>query len=246
MLRAMETPLRIIRAHVDNRCHNRPVPTDKQREREERIISTALTMMADFGGDTITMRKLAVTLRMSPATIRHHFIDIESILAEILFRHLTDIYRAIGKIPREHPTWRVAARGAYIEATRTFWGSFTEPHQLLLRARHTLPEDLAKPIAEMRTLIGQALAGEDAETAFTLLDAPHLDAADIEAMLAVRLAKDAPQTAAPKPAAPAKPAPPPTTPPHKRHYKNWKLERRLKSAKKNAARASPAPHDPPP
>jgi hypothetical protein len=86
----------------------------------------------------------------------------------------------------------------------------------------------------MRQLIGEALAGEHAETALTLLDAPHLQAPQIEAMLAV----SAPRPAAPKPAAPKAPAPAPAG--HKPHYRNWKLERRLKSAQKQQARAGPA------
>jgi len=230
----MQTQPRILRTHLDNRTR-RPPLTEKQREREERIIAATLTLMASFAGDTLTISKLALALRMSAATIRRHFIDIESILAEILLRHLVEISRAIGKIPREHPAWHAAARAAYIEATRTGWGALSEPHQLLVRARHTLPDDLAKPIEDMRQLIGEALAGENAETALTLLDAPHLQPAQIEAMLAA---------SAPKPAAQAKPSapPPPAAVPagHKPHYRNWKLERRLKSAQKQQARAGPA------
>ncbi len=232
---AMQTEPRILRTHVDNRTR-RPPLTDKQREREERIITATRTLMASFAGDTLTIGKLALALRMSPATIRRHFIDIDSILAEILLRHLIEISRAIGKIPREHPAWHAAARAAYIEATRTGWGALSDAHLLLIRARHTLPDDLAKPIEDMRQLIGEALAGEHAETALTLLDAPHLQPPQIEAMLAASQAKPAPKPAAPRQAAP--PAPPQA--PQKRHYRNWKLERRLKSARKHEARAGPA------
>jgi AcrR family transcriptional regulator len=220
---------------MDNATRNRPPLTDKQREREERIIFAAQTLMATFGGDTLTIGKLALALRMAPATIRRHFIDIESILAEILLRHLIAISRAIGKIPGDAPNRQALQRAAYLEATRTPWGGLTEPHLLLIRARHTLPDDLAKPIEDMRQIIGEGLAGAHAETALTLLDAPHLQAQQIEAMLATAAGAANPTAAAPKPARPQAPAPAP----HKPHYRDWKAAKRHQALLAREARAGP-------
>jgi len=217
---------------VENRLSRLPL-TEKQREREERIIAATQTLMASFPGDHFTIAKIALALRMTPASVRRYFIDVESILAEILLRHLTEISRAIGKIPNDHPNRHSARRAAYMEITRTGWGGFTEPHQLLIRARCILPEDLAKPIELMRQCIGEQLAGDNAETAFTLLDTPHLQAVEIEAMMAHTGGTAAPA----KPADPPAPAAPPVT--HPRHYNNWKLARRLKAEAKRQARAGP-------
>ncbi len=256
----MQTPSRLHRAHMDNRPH-RPPLSDKQREREERIIFATQTLMASFPGDHFTIGKLAIALRMAPATIRRHFADIESILAEILFRHVLDIAKAMSKIPHDAPNRQALQRAAYMQATRTQWGGFTEPHQLLIGKRNILPDDLATPIEQQRQLIGEALAGEHADTAFTLLDAPHLQAHDIEAMLATHInqaaaaaagwesAHQAHATAAPQDAtAPqavdpaAKPAQPQAAAQaaFKHHYKDWREARRQKSRIAQAARAGPA------
>lgn len=245
---AMQAEPRHYRAYVANRSRNRPPLSEKQKEQREHIIANAQGLMASFAGGRFTIGSLARALQMSPGTIHRHFPDIESVLAEILFRHLIEVTRAINKIPQDHPNRRPAARAAYIEATRTYWGSLTEAHLLLVRTRHTLPDDLAKPIEDMRTMIGETLAGENAEAAFTLLDSPYYEAKQIEAILAPSEAK----AQDPKPAAPAKPAAPPAPaeapPAHKRHFRDWKLEKRLQSAMKQQARAGPAEHpgnDPP-
>jgi AcrR family transcriptional regulator len=241
---------RLFRAHVDNRSHNRPMLTDKQREREQTILAAAQTLMATYSRGALTIGKLAIALRMSPGTIRRHFADIDSILAEILLRHLTGIARAIGRTPPSDPKEKAAARAAYIEATRTGWGGLTEPHLLLIRERHTLPEDLAKPVEDMRTLIGEILAGERGAIALTLLDTPELQATQIDAMLATTEPKATeptatePRTANPEP--PAKPAEPqaPATAPaaHKPHYQDWKAAKRHKKLQARNARAGPASH----
>jgi AcrR family transcriptional regulator len=232
---------RLLRAHVDNRSHNRPMPTEKQRAREQTILAAAQTLMATYCRGVLTIGKLAIALRMSPGTIRRHFTDMDEILAEILLRHLTGIARAIGNTPPGDPNARAAARAAYIEATRTGWGGLTEPHLLLIRERHTLPEDLAKPVEQMRHVIGEMLAGDQGAIALTLLDAPELQAAHIEAMLAT-----SEPTAKEPQGPPAKHAQPPahaTAPPgHKPHYRDWKAAKLHKKLQAREARAGPACH----
>jgi len=230
---------RLLRAHVDNRSHNRPMLNEKQQAREQSILAAAQTLMATYCRGVLTIGKLALALRMSPSTIRRHFTDIDEILAEILLRHLTEIARAIGKIPLGDPNCRAASRAAYIEVTRTGWGGLTEAHLLLIRERHSLPEDLAKPVEDMRHLIGEMLAGEEGAIALTLLDTPELQAAQIEAMLATT----GPRANEPK-APPAKPAQPQTHSPapsgHKPHYRDWKAAKLHKKLLAREARAGPA------
>jgi AcrR family transcriptional regulator len=237
---------RLLRAHVDNRSHDRPMLTEKQRAREQSILAAAETLMATYSRGALTIGKLALALRMSPATIRRHFTDMDSILAEILLRHLTAISRAIGKIPPDDPNRRAAGRAAYIEATRTGWGGLTEAHLLLVRERHTLPEDLAKPVEEMRTLIGELLAGEQGAIALTLLDAPSLQAGQIEAMLATTEATPPAKPAQPQAQAQAQAQPRAqpqacaTAPPgHKPHILDWRAAKRHKRLQAREARAGP-------
>jgi len=231
----MQTPARIHRAHVENRLRRLPL-SEKQREREERIVAATQTLMACFADDVFTIPKIALALRMMPGTVRLYYLDIESILAEILVRHLREISRAIGRIPHDHPNRQAAQRAAYIEVTRTGWGAFTEPHQLLIEKRGTLPDDLARPIEQMRQCIGEALGGERAETALMLLDDLQLEPAKIETMLAPADSKAA------APAEPAEPAPPTAPAPaaQQPHHKDWRLAKRLKAEAKRQARAARA------
>jgi AcrR family transcriptional regulator len=230
----MEVPLRLLRTLVDNRYRGRPPLSEKQREREERIIDATQALTATYSRDALTIGKLAVALRMTPTTIRRYFPDIETILAEILVRHLTGLYQAIGKVPHDDPNRRVLQRAAYIKVTRTEWGGLTEPHILLILARHTLPDDLAKPIEQVRQVIGELLGGENGAGVLALLDTPEMPAAKIEAMLA----NTAPAPQAPKPAEPLAPAP--AT--HKPHYRDWRAAKREKKLLARAARAAAAPN----
>jgi AcrR family transcriptional regulator len=202
----MNTPIRLLRAHVE-KMGLLPALTEKQRARERTILATAQPLLVADRCSTLTITKLAAALHMSPDTVRWHFTDIESVLAEIMLRHLKVVADVIGKIPADEPGGQAARRAAYIEATRARWGGLTEPHLLLTRKRHTLPEDLAKPVAELRALIGEMLAGKYANLALDLLDAPHMQATDIETMLAVAVKLDAP------PANQAEPQPHATAPP---------------------------------
>jgi len=179
----MQTSPRLDRVLVENRLGRLPL-SEKQREREERIIAGTQILMASDNANPVTIRRIAASLRMTTTTIRRYFIDVETILAAILLRHLRATYRAIAKIPQDAPNRMALQRAAYLETTRHPWGGFSEAHLLFLRRRHTLPDDLAKPIEDMRQVIGEALGGEHAEAALGLLDTLHFQPHEIEAMLA--------------------------------------------------------------
>jgi AcrR family transcriptional regulator len=265
----MQTSPRLDRVLVENRLGRLPL-SEKQREREERIIAGTQILMTSDHANPVTIRRIAASLRMTTTTIRRYFIDVETILAAILLRHLRATYRAITKIPQDAPNRMALQRAAYLEATRHPWGGFSEAHLLFLRRRHTLPDDLAKPIEDMRQVIGEALGGEYAEAALGLLDTLHFQPHEIEAMLATYATVTTetaetvgwasahqlqpiptPQTEPPaatdaNPAAPPpKPAQPqpPAQPTHK-HYKGSKAARRQKRLQARAARAAAPPLPP--
>jgi AcrR family transcriptional regulator len=158
--------------------------TDRQLARREEILAAALVLMARHGRVGLSMGRFATALRMGAGTIRRYFVDLDSILAELLARHLVAIMEAFGSVPEASANRGVALRAAYLKATRGADGGFTDAHTLLLRECHTLPPDLAADIEEVRDRIGQILAGPDAATALALLDTPGVLLAQIEAMLA--------------------------------------------------------------
>jgi AcrR family transcriptional regulator len=207
----MPIPARILRAFVDDLPGARHRPSQKELEREDRLIAAATTLMARFGAGRLTMSAFALATRMSVATIRRSFPDMESLLAEILFRHLRAITQAIGDATRAdgastmHPM--AARRAAYIAATRTPFNAPTEAHLLLVRERHILPEDLSGTVEQLRLGIGDMIAGNHGEIALSLLDTPYLLAPQIEAMLATLETLPAEQPAATPAKAPTPPQP---------------------------------------
>jgi AcrR family transcriptional regulator len=183
----MTTPLRTLRDYAERRPENRPKFSPGELDRQDRILATARSLMARFGRAGLTLHGLAGAMRLAPATIRRHFADLDTILYEILNRHLMDISRAIGDIPLTHPNRQAAQRAAYIEATRNGLSAPIENHTLFLRDRHFLPPDLAEPLEQMRTIIGQNLGGEHEETILALLDNPFVQLPQIETMFAALL-----------------------------------------------------------
>jgi AcrR family transcriptional regulator len=194
----MPIPVRLLRATAEDMPGARHRPTHQEQERETRIIAAATTLMAIYGRPGLSMYGVAAALRMSPATLRRHFPDLDSLLAEILFRHLSSIAAAIGQAPALPATAsmaqrRAARRAVYIRVTRGPLNAPTHAHLLLIRERHVLPPDIAENVEKLRDQIGDMLAGDNAEAALALLDT-SLPAARIEAMLA---ATPAPVRAAP-------------------------------------------------
>jgi AcrR family transcriptional regulator len=212
----MHIPPRLLRAEAQAMPINARTLSTKEVERETRILATAQRLMVRFSRSALTIASLATALGMAPATIRRHFVDIDSILAEILVRHLLAVCEAVGQVPRDHPGRQAAQRAAYIASTRTAEGDFTEAHRLLLRERHTLPPDLAEQVDSLRKDIGEALAGPNGPKVLSLLDNTELHAQEIASLLGAS-AHACPTLPAPRQAKPS--------------YRNWKLSKRYKSAR---------------
>ena len=209
-------PARILRAIAESR-HQRPEPTPRELEREERILAVAQTVMAEAGRHEISFTSMALALRMVRATLRHHFCDLDELLAAILHRHLRRLSYAIGEVPHDAPDRLPKMRAAYLAHTRTILGGYTEAHLLLVRDRHLLPPELLTSIDFIRHNLGDILAYGHAEEALDLLDSRYLSAARIEEFIAILTAPQAEPKPAQPPitaAAPLLPSPPPTTPAH--------------------------------
>jgi AcrR family transcriptional regulator len=202
----MTTPTRILQATVDGLPGHRRRFTDRQRDRQENILTAGLALMARHGRAGLTMAKFGLAVGMAPAAIRRLFVDIDSILSELLVRHLLAIFQALGEVPADAPGRKPALRAAYLAATRTADGRLTEPHILLLRERHSLPPDLAGEIERTRDSLGEVLAGPDGPAALALLDTPGLSPLRIEEMLGT-LDRPKPMPTRQPPQAEAKPQP---------------------------------------
>jgi len=196
----MNISARVLRASAADRIPSHPFLTAKERERREMILNTGRTMMAQFGRHAIKMSDFAAAIRLSPATIRSHFCDLDNLLATILREHLMQIVASIGTVTRTTPYRARACRAAYLEATRTGLGAPTESHILLIRDRHLLPEDELASIEAIRDNIGEVLAGEHAGLTLAVLDTAHIHPDRMEAALIALLTNPAdPDTAATQP-----------------------------------------------
>jgi AcrR family transcriptional regulator len=178
------TPDRILRAKAQSRDPSHFALTERQRQRHERVIAISQYLIAEEGRHNINFRGLARALRMTPATLRFHFVDMEALLAEIIRRHLRLLAAALGTYEPTDPERHQKRRATYLAYTRTPLGGLTEAHLILVRDRHTLPDDERISIDMMRQGLGALLGGEIPEETLLLLDAPFLDAPAIEARLA--------------------------------------------------------------
>ena len=204
----MHTPIRILRAECDEIPGQRPEPDHREEEKRHRILDGAQRLMARHGSAAIRLTHFALAMRMAPQTLRRHFVDMDSVLAEILHRHLQTIVRAMAGVAPNDPNRDRARRAIYLAATRTAFGAPNEAHLLLIRERHLLPPDLLEPLEAHRLSIGDILAGAHAAAALALLDTPELDATDIEtALAAITQPRKAPPARPPQNAAPRRPAP---------------------------------------
>ena len=194
-------PPRLTRATVQARINPNTTRTLRDQQRRDQILDAALALLITQPRHTITIATLAMGMILSPATIRRHFLDIDSIVAEILQNHLRAIIKTIGEIPKHCENLSQKRRKAYLAATRTPWGNFTDTHALLLREAQSLPEDLASAITQMRVSIGYTLAGDRGHDMLQMLDTAWANHALIEPMCAA--IETTAQQSLPDPPAPA-------------------------------------------
>src|SRR5271155_3636457 len=152
------TPARILRAMARDRDPSHFLLTPRQELREARILVLAQYLLAAVGRHNISFRSLAMAIRMAPATLSFHFVDLESLLGALIRRHLQALAAYLGDIDSEDPNCRQKRRAAYLSYTRTPLGGLTEAHLLCVRDRHTLPEDELESIELTRAGISLGLA----------------------------------------------------------------------------------------
>jgi AcrR family transcriptional regulator len=204
----MLIPARILRAGAETIAPANPFPTARERARHERILKVAKSLLAQHGRPKISLQTLATGLSMSAATLKKHFADLDSLLADILRTHLLALSTAIGAIPRDHPNRPAAMREAYYAFTRTPIGGLTDDHLLLTRDSQFLPEDERTVIEQTHANFGYMLAPACPAEAMLLLDAPYLALARIEFILAPLLAPQEATQTKPPARRTEKPAPP--------------------------------------
>ena len=200
MLRAMKPSHRALRDRIDAIPGNHPHFTAREQDRQEQIVTAGRTLLAEFGANSFTLPAFALALRMSPASIRRHFIDLDSLLVHILNRHLLTLSTVMGTLPRGANDKHAARRAAYLAHTRTPLGGLTEAHLLLVRDRHLLPQVDRDRIETIRANLATLLARDHADSVIEWLDTPTMDLADIDAILAARAAAHAAPAPQPAPA----------------------------------------------
>jgi AcrR family transcriptional regulator len=171
-------------------------------------MAIAPALLAEFGVRNITFAALALALRITPAAIRHHFIDIDDLLGVILLTHLATLHEALARVPAAAANEAAARRAAYLAATRGDNGRLTAPHTLLVHARNTLPDDLQAQIEPRYAALAEIVAGDRAATTLPLLDSPLFEPETIERMLAALIACEPAPSAAPPAVTPALVLPP--------------------------------------
>ena len=175
---------RILRAEADAFDRQQRFLPERDRQRREHILTVAQALLSRHGRHAITFGAMAAALRMAPATLRRHFIDLDALLGEILSRHLLALAAAMGQVPFNDPDRSRKKREAYFTFTHGPFGSLTEAHLLYTRDRHSLPEDLLTSLEQTREGLGEFLAGPNGREALLLLDTPYIPLTNIEAMLA--------------------------------------------------------------
>ncbi len=230
----MKPTPRALRDRIDSIPGNQPSFNMREQDRQEQIVTAGRTLLAEFGARSFTLPAFALALRMSPASIRRHFIDLDSLLIHILNRHLLTLSTVMGTLPRGANDKHAARRSAYLAHTRTPLGGLTEAHLLLVRDRHLLPQADLDLIEDVRANLATLLNGEHAQAVIDLLDMPTMGLADIDAILAARTAHAAPAgQPSPAPSRPIFKLPPPAT-----RQATWPASWQ-RSASETEARAGP-------
>jgi hypothetical protein len=151
-------PARLIRACILEAGIELPGPSKRDLEKYPRILAAARAVFATTWLYDVKLTKFARELHMSPDTVGRIFLDMESILAEILREHLHAVIAAIDAVPAESQDLYTARRAAYFAATREPNGDYVPDHKLFKRQCHLLPPDLKGPIEALYATIGPRLS----------------------------------------------------------------------------------------
>jgi AcrR family transcriptional regulator len=181
----MPTPTRILRTiaeELDRTMHDRTAREDAQYDR---IMACAPTLLTFWNTDRISFTALAIAMKMAPATLRRHFVDIPALLGFLIRRHLKNISAAIAKIPFDAPDRAPRRRAAYLAFTRKPLGAHTEIHLLMLNTLPVLPDDVRIPLLETQAQLATSLAPPgQAEFVLSMLDNPYITPRRLEAIVA--------------------------------------------------------------
>jgi hypothetical protein len=184
----MQHPARTLRALIEDLPEAQRILSERERQRHDLIRAAGRRFFAMLGPDTFSLATFVKAIRMNVRAFNSFYCDLESLLADLIRTHLMDLFSAIGDIPQDAQDRQAARRAAYLAATRSPLGGLTETHMLLAHHHKCLPPDLREPIEQLRASLGEALAGDHAEAAFRLLDAPEFSPAEIELTLAALIA----------------------------------------------------------
>jgi len=177
----MTTPLRIHRARANI---VRPQDlTKRQLATRDRILAVAETLFGEFGFADFSFPRMAQALTIETRTLRRYFADLDELLATILLAHLQKLAATLAAIQPNTPNRGQKWREAYVAATHTMFGEVTDTHALLLKHRHSLPNDLAPVIQQMYAMLTLNLTANLGDEVMAQLDAPRPDLAAIESRL---------------------------------------------------------------
>ena len=181
----MPTPTRILRAIAEDLDPTILERNPREEHQFARIMEVAPTLLTFYNIDRITFTALAAAMKMSPPTLRHHFVDIPALLGHLIREHLRAISTALAQTPRDAPDRPRLRRAAYLEFTRKPLGAYTEIHLLMLNNLPGLPDDVRVPLITLQDQIASSLAAPDqAEFVLSMLENPFMMPRRLEAIIA--------------------------------------------------------------
>ena len=181
----MPTPTRILRAIAEDLDPTILERNPREEHQFARIMEVAPTLLTFYNIDRITFTALAAAMKMSPPTLRHHFVDIPALLGHLIREHLRAISTALAQTPRDAPDRPRLRRAAYLEFTRKPLGAHTEIHLLMLNNLANLPDDVRLPILALQDQIASAIAPPgQADFVLSMIENPYITPRRLEAIIA--------------------------------------------------------------